>query len=218
MSAILPALRGRSRGTMTDRRSASAQTAVVELTRADAGGRDPIPSIVEADPLGSEVLAHLDAQIASVQRLLEIVLEQGAAIRARDVHTVVRFAGLLHGELARRQQIEATRSQLLERAGALLGIPAQAVTLTRLSVLLDPARAQLAAERSAQLRGLLEELRREHACNRALMQIELSFLDHLMQSLALDAGVHGYDARGTTGASGGGRAPVHSLRVLDLSA
>jgi hypothetical protein len=192
-----------------------AQHPLTQLARADA---TQITPIVEADPLGSEVLAHLDAQIASVQRLLEIVLEQGAAIRARDVHTVVRFAGLLHGELARRQQIEATRSLLLERAGALLGIPAQAVTLTRLSVLLDPARAQLAAERSAQLRGLLEELRREHACNRALMQIELSFLDHLMQSLALDAGVHGYDARGTTGASGGGRAPVHSLRVLDLSA
>ncbi len=211
MSATLPALRGRSRGTMP-----RAQAAVADLTRADA---TQITPIVEADPLGSEVLAHLDAQIASVQRLLEIVLEQGAAIRARDVHAVVRFAGLLHGELARRQQIEATRSQLLERAGMLLGIPAQAVTLTRLSVLLDPARAQLAAERSAQLRGLLEELRREHACNRALMQIELSFLDHLMQSLALDAGVHGYDARGTTtGASGGGRAPVHALRVLDLSA
>ncbi len=195
-----------------------AQHPLTQLARADATQTSPI---VQADRLGADVLAHLDAQIASVQRLLEIVLEQGAAIRARDVHTVVRFAGLLHGELARREQIEATRSRLLERAGALLGIPAQAVTLTRLSVLLDPARAQLAAERSAQLRGLLEELRREHACNRALMQIELSFLDHLMQSLALDAGVHGYDARGSTtagGAGAGGRAPVHALRVLDLSA
>jgi hypothetical protein len=198
-----------------------AQHPLTQLARADATQLIPV---VEDDPLGSDVLVHLDAQIASVQRLLEIVLEQGAAIRARDVHAVVRFAGLLHGELARRAQIEATRSRLLERAGALLGIPAQAVTLTRLSVLIDPARAQLAAERSARLRGLLEELRREHACNRALLQIELSFLDHLMQSLALDAGVHGYDPRGnaTTGASAGGRAggraPIHTLRVLDLSA
>ena len=176
-------------------------------------------AIVETEPLAVDVLAHLDAQIASVRRLLEIVLDQGAAIRARDVHTVVRFAGLLHGEIARRGQIEQTRSQLLERAGAQLGIPAQAVTLTRLGVLLDPAHAQLAAERSAQLRGLVEELRREHSCNRALMQIELSFLNHLMQSLALDAGVHSYDPRGSAaGASAGGRPPVHALRVLDLSA
>jgi hypothetical protein len=173
--------------------------------------------LVQADPLASDVLAHLDAQIASVQRLLEIVLEQGAAIRARDVHTVVRLAGLLHGELARRSQIEETRSLLLERAGAQLGIPAQAVTLTRLSVLLEPAHAEFAAERSARLRGLLEELRREHSCNRALMQIELSFLDHLMQSLALDAGVHGYDPRGST-TSGASAGRHGALRVLDLQA
>jgi hypothetical protein len=178
-----------------------------------------MPALVAADPLASDVLAHLDAQIASVQRLLEIVLEQGAAIRARDVHTVVRFAGLLHGELARRGAIEDTRSELLQRAGALLGIPAQSVTLTRLSVLMEPARAALAAERSARLRGLVEELRREHACNRALLQIELSFLDHLMRSLALDCAVQGYDPRGSTiGAGAGGRAAVSALRVLDLQA
>ncbi len=84
-------------------------------------------------------------------------------------------------------------------------------------VLLHPAHALLAAERSAQLRGLLEELRREHSCNRALMQIELSFLDHLMQSLALDAGVHGYDPRGST-TSSASAARHGALRVLDLQA
>ncbi len=186
---------------------------LAELVHAEEGGWTP----VEADPLACDVLAHLDAQISSVQRLLEIVLEQGAAIRARDVHTVVRFAGLLHGELARRREIEETRSRLLERAGAQLGIPAQAVTLTRLSVLLHPTDAQLAAERSARLRGLLEELRREHSCNRALMQIELSFLDHLMRSLSLDAGVEGYDPRGST-AAGASAAHRGALRVLDLQA
>jgi hypothetical protein len=182
----------------------------------------PLASLVETDPLASDVLGHLDTQIASVGRLLEVVLEQGAAIRARDVHAVVRFAGLLHGELARRRQIEDTRSLLLERAGAQLGIPAQAVTLSRLSALMDPAHAALAAERSAQLRGLVEELRREHSCNRALMQIELSFLDHLMRSLALDASVDGYNPRGSIAgrsSAGGAGANRHSaLRVLDLQA
>ena len=161
--------------------------------------------------LSIDVLNHLDAQIASAQRLLEIVLEQGAAIRGRDVHTVVRLAGLLHGELTRRQQIEHERSLLLARAGEGLGIAAEQVTLTRLSTLMDGEMAQLAAARSAQLRGLLHELRREHSCNRALMQIELSFLDHLMKSLALDGSTHGYDPRGER--AGGGRArPQHRAR------
>jgi hypothetical protein len=177
-----------------------------------------VPEVLELEVgLTEDVLAHLDAQLLSVQKLLEIVLEQGAAIRVRDVHTVVRMAGLLHGELTRRQQIEHERSLLLERAGRLLGIPAQAVTLTRLSALMDTDAAALAVERSARLRGLLGELRREHSCNRALMQIELSFLDHLMKSLALDEGVHGYDLRGATAANG--RARNHgALHVLDLHA
>jgi hypothetical protein len=195
-------------------RKPRAHTALSQLTRADA---TPMTPIVETNPLSCDVLAHLDAQIASVGRLLEIVLEQGAAIRARDVHTVVRLAGLLHGELTRRAQIEQTRSQLLERAGAQLGLPAFTVTLTSLSALMDPPSAQLAGERSAQLRGLVAELRREHSCNRALMQIELSFLNHLMRSLSLDASVHSYDPRGatTTGARAGSGG---ALRVLDLHA
>jgi hypothetical protein len=230
MSA-LPELRPRPRGTTPRAHAPGAVLTHVDdpplppLVEGDPLGPDVLPrgdgasvlALVAADPLAADVLAHLDAQLASVQRLLEIVLEQGAAIRARDVHTVVRFAGLLHGELARRGPIEETRLALLQRAGVLLGIPAQAVTLTRLSVLLEPAHALLAAERSAQLRGLLEELRREHSCNRALLQIELSFLDHLMQSLALDAGVHGYDPRGST-TSSTSSARHGALRVLDLSA
>jgi hypothetical protein len=185
-----------------------------ELAHVDDPQTQPI---VESQPLDSEVLAHLDAQIESVQRLLEVVLEQGAAIRARDVHNVVRLAGHLHGELTRRAQIEHKRSELLTRAGVQLGIAPGAVTLTRLRALMGEGAAALAAERSAQLRGLLAELRREHSCNRALMQIELSFLDHLMKSLALDGAVHSYDAEGATAT--GARAASHgALRVLDLQA
>jgi hypothetical protein len=53
--------------------------------------------------LAVEVLAHLDAQIDSARSLLGVVLEQGKAIRARDVDTVVRLAGILRGEMGRRQ-------------------------------------------------------------------------------------------------------------------
>jgi hypothetical protein len=166
--------------------------------------------------LGAEVLAHLDAQIDSARRLLEVVLEQGAAIRERDVHTVVRLAGILRGEMGRRQLLEEQRGRLLAHCGERLGIPAEAVTLGRLSTLMDPAAAELASARSAELRGLLHELQREHTCNRALMQIELGFLDHLMGILALD-GVSGYDTHGSSKPITRPR-PSGGLHVLDLHA
>jgi hypothetical protein len=166
--------------------------------------------------LGADVLAHLNAQIDSARKLLEVVLEQGAAIRARDVHTVVRLAGILRGEMGRRQLLEEERSRLLARSGARLEIPAEAVTLDQLRTLMDDAGAERAAALSAELRGLLAELQREHSCNRALMQIELGFLDHLMGILALD-GVNGYDTHGSSTPITRPR-PGGNLHVLDLRA
>jgi hypothetical protein len=166
--------------------------------------------------LAADVLAHLDAQIASARSLLGVVLEQGAAIRARDVHTVVRLAGILRGEMERRQLLEEERSRLLARSGERLGVPAQAVTLALLSTLMDAVAGERAYARSAELKGLLHELQREHACNRALMQIELGFLDHLMGMLSLD-GVDGYDTRGSSTAISRPR-PNGALHVLDLRA
>jgi hypothetical protein len=177
-----------------------------------------LDALSDHEMLTRDVLAHLEAQVESAERLLEVVLQQGVAIRARDVHAVVRFAGLLHGEMSRREAIEAERSRLLAHSGALLGIAPEAVTLTRLSTLMDPPRAELATARSAQLRGLLHELQREHACNRALMRLELSFLDHLMTSLALDE-AHGYDPRGSTSSTSTSSSRSRgALHVLDLRA
>ncbi|MGO9321053.1 MAG: flagellar export chaperone FlgN [Solirubrobacteraceae bacterium] len=166
--------------------------------------------------IAADVLAHLEAQIDSARSLLEVVLEQGAAIRARDVNTVVRLAGILRGEMGRRQLLEEERSRLLARSGERLGVPAEAVTLALLSTLTDDAGAERASTRSAELRGLLHELQREHTCNRALMQIELGFLDHLMGMLSLD-GVNGYDTHGSSKAITRSR-PNGGLHVLDLQA
>jgi hypothetical protein len=166
--------------------------------------------------LAGEVLAHLDAQIASARSLLEVVLEQGAAIRVRDVQTVVRLAGILRGEMGRRQLLEEERSRLLARSGERLGVPAEAVTLALLSTLMDAATAERAGARSAELRGLLHEIQREHSCNRAMMQIELGFLDHLMGMLSLD-GVNGYDTHGSSTPITRSR-PHGGLHVLDLHA
>jgi hypothetical protein len=166
--------------------------------------------------LTAEVLLHLDAQIASARSLLGVVLEQGAAIRAREVQGVVRLAGILRGEMGRRQLLEEDRSRLLALCGERLGVAPESVTLTALQHLMSPADAEEAAARSAELRGLLHELQREHACNRAVMQIELGFLDHLMGMLAMD-GVSGYDLSGSSTSITSSR-PNGSLHVLDLRA
>jgi hypothetical protein len=175
-----------------------------------------LPAARAGDTLADEVLAHLAEQIVSARGLLGVVLEQGAAIRARDVESVVRLAGILRGEMERRALLEEQRTVLLARCGERLGIAAHDVTLAALTQIMGAAQAELANARSGELRGLLAELQREHRSNRALMQIELGFLDHLMGVLALD-GVNGYDPRG--GSTSITRPQSRgALHILDLRA
>ena len=163
--------------------------------------------------LATEVISHLDAQLVAARRLLQVVLEQGAAIRNRDVRGVVQLTGVLQAELHRRQLLENERLMLLQQAGARLGVPGGSVTLALLETLMDPESALVAGARSSELRGLLETVQREHHVNRALMSQELAFLDHLLK-LAGVSGHAGYDATGdrrTTTAS-----QVTGHRTLDL--
>jgi hypothetical protein len=166
--------------------------------------------------LEAELLAHLDTQIASAKRLLATILEQGAAIRARDVETVLGKLAEIQTEMGRRGRLEQDRTALLQRAGQALGVGPAAVTLERMCTLITPAAAQSAHERSAELRGLLAEIAREHGINRALMRQEMAFLDHLTRLIG-----HEPQAGYRPPASGGARPPRTAParhRVLDLQA
>ncbi|MBV9355293.1 MAG: flagellar export chaperone FlgN [Chloroflexi bacterium] len=163
--------------------------------------------------LGTEVVAHLEAQLVAARRLLHVVLEQGAAIRNRDVRNVVQLTGVLQAELQRRQLLETERLALLQRAGVRLGVPGGAVTLALLETLMDEDSARVAGARSSELRGLLETVQREHHVNRALMSQELAFLDHLLK-LAGVAGHESYDAGGDRLATTASQ--VTGRRVFDL--
>jgi hypothetical protein len=163
--------------------------------------------------LEAELLAHLDTQIASARKLLALVLEQGKAIRARDVDAVLARLADVQTEMGRRGALEQDRAMLLQRAGAALGVPAAQVTLERLCTLVAPA-ATTARDRSAELRGLLAEIAREHGINRALMRQELSFLAHLTRLVGQET-EPGY-GRPNAGASGPAAPPIH--RALDLQA
>jgi hypothetical protein len=165
--------------------------------------------------LTGDVLAHLDGQLVAARRLLALVLDQGAAIRQRDVQNVARLAGMLQAEMQRRQLIETERMRLLERAGARLGVTPTAVTLSLLTQLMHPDAAHEAQARSSELRGMLDVVQREHICNRALMSQELAFLDHLLR--LTDGGSGGYDAGGDRATTSPGRA-APGIRVFDLEA
>lgn len=164
--------------------------------------------------LEGDVLAHLDAQLVAARRLLQIVLEQGVAIRNRDVRSVVALTGILQAELQRRSLLESERARLLERAGARLQVAPAAVTLSLLESLLEPRAALVARARTSELRGLLEEAQREHYVNRVLMNQELAFLDHLLR-LAGEGDELGYDAAGDRPAPGAS-ASTAGRRMLDL--
>jgi hypothetical protein len=171
--------------------------------------------------LAGDVLAHLDAQLQSTQRLLQAVLAQGIAIRAQDVDGVVRQVATFQAELERRARLEEDRVRLLGRAGALLNTTPQAVTLSQLTALMPPDDAAHATARSAELQGLLAQVTREHTCNQALMRQELSFLDHLLRLVdpasPVDAGA--YTANGIRPAAHMPHTAVRTgPRALDLQA
>ena len=165
--------------------------------------------------LEAELLVHLDQQISSARHLLKLVLAQGAAIRERDTEAVLARLAEIQSEMVRRGKLEGDRTSLLQRAGAALGVPATTVTLERLCSLISPNAAIAARERSAELRGLLAEIAREHGINRALMRQELAFLSHLTRLIGQEA-EPGYSPPG--GARPAGSVAPSAYRALDLQA
>jgi hypothetical protein len=162
------------------------------------------------DPqLAVALLAHLDEQIASARRLFGSILAQGKAIRARDVEAVVQRLSEVKTEMALRGTLEEQRTDLLVRAGIALGVPAPNVTLEAMTTLMPADHAAAARNRSAELRGLLAEIAREHGINRALMRQEMAFLDHLVRLI-------GQEPEAGYGPTGSDHSPTH--RVVDAQA
>jgi hypothetical protein len=162
-------------------------------------------------PLAPEVLRHLDAQIESARRLLAAILAQGKSIRRQDVEGVMSRLADIKTEMDLRGRLEAERVTILTRAGAELGVDPAGVTLDALTTLMSAAEADVARTRSAELRGLLDEIAREHGLNRSLMRQELAFLDHLMRLVGQEPDT-GYTPTGQ------GPSAKTPHRVLDLQA
>jgi hypothetical protein len=156
--------------------------------------------MVQDQILPAAVARHLDQQIASAQRLLDLVLRQGTSIRERDVEAVLARLADIQVEMASREQLERDRTELIRRASVRLGIEPIQVDLGKLAGLAAPPEQERLLSRSAELRGLLAEIAREHGINRALMRQELTFLDHLLRI------------------TGGEPEPGSSSRLMDVEA
>jgi flagellar FlgN protein len=132
----------------------------------------------------SALLEHLRRQRESSQRLLEIVMTQGTAIRDQDVATVLSTLSDMQSEMGYRDRLEHEREQLLLDASVALGVAPDTVDLEAMLVGRPAAEASQARELSAELRGLITEVGRIHNENRILIRQELAFLDHLMRALS----------------------------------
>ena len=130
------------------------------------------------------LLEHIDRQIVSSQRLLQSVLAQRDAIRRQDTEALLARLGDIQTEMANRIQLERERDMLLTAAAQRLGVSSEAIDLEAILALVDPAEAERARAKSAELRGLIAEIGRVHGQNRVLLRQELSFLDHLLRVLS----------------------------------
>jgi FlgN protein len=132
----------------------------------------------------NRLIDHLQRQLESSRRLLEIVLGQGAAIRRQDVETVLASLADVQAEMAYRARLEVERETLLRAAAAERGVAPETIDLEALLRGMPPAEAARARALSSELLGLVTEIGRIHEQNRILLRQELTFLDHLMRVLS----------------------------------
>lgn len=145
----------------------------------------------------SELLAHLARQVESARKLLGIVLAQTEAIKRQDVESLLARLADVQLEMRTRERLEVERDALVAAAATRLGIPVHEVDIDSIVSLVPADEADTARHRSAELRGLLVEIRQVHTANRVLIRQELSFLDHLMRILSGQPEA-GYSPRGWT--------------------
>ena len=69
--------------------------------------------VVQDQILPAAVARHLSLQIASGQRLLDLVLRQGTAIRERDVEAVLARLADIQVEMVARETLERERTELI---------------------------------------------------------------------------------------------------------
>ena len=142
-----------------------------------------------ADPV-AELLAVLEAQRATYIHLLELARERSAALRAANVDRLTELAEAEEPLLSRTRRLEAARIQIVRPWADQLAVPAEQVSVSALSPLLDAQRAAtLAAARDALLETVsaLDDVNQDNArlLNACLESVGDS-VNHLLQAVQTD--------------------------------
>jgi len=131
----------------------------------------------------TDLIAHLEAQVASADRLLSTVLAQTDAIKTQDLPTLLARLGDVQTELQTRRRLELERDHLIHAAAARLSVAPATVDLEALLDGLPPETVFRARALSAHLRRVLARVAQVHSGNRVLIRQELTFVDHLLRIL-----------------------------------
>jgi FlgN protein len=158
----------------------------------------------------SRLTEHMQRQLASSRRLLEIVLSQNAAIRRQDSEAVLASLSDVQAEMAYRAQLENERDAIFRTTASQRGVAADSLDLEAMLAGEPAVEADQARSLSAELVGLVREIGKIHEQNRVLLRQELAFLDHLMRALS-GTPKGGYSPTGWIGTRAG-------INVVDATA
>lgn len=159
--------------------------------------------------VASELALNVDEQARVWRRLLELSMVQMQALSVQDVHTVHGVLQEIEVTMLERSRTEVRRSVLLAQAGAVLGIPHDAVTRDVISAHCEPATAERLRVAAEELRSLIVELDAIVHRNSMLLEQELSIIEVMVKGATVDT-----TQRATYGKHGT-QTEAPRLRLLD---
>ena len=161
------------------------------------------------EQLVHDLCVNLEDQVRAYTRLLELSQSQMQALRVKDVQSVHAIRQEVEVAMLDRGRTEITRGRLMEAIAGELGVAALDVNRELLMQVSTAPVAESLEHAAESLKGLVAELDRVVAKNRALLEHELAVIDTLVQGMTTDR-----TARPTYQAAGvQGDAP--RIRLLD---
>jgi flagellar biosynthesis/type III secretory pathway chaperone len=164
--------------------------------------------------LAEDLGAVLAEELRNFRQLLGLLQREQAALKAAVAADVLAILREQEGALARIRSLEQQRSRLLTALAAPLGLPAAALTMSRLREAIPGAAAVLTSV-SNELRTLLEEVKVVNERNGVLASRGLGFMDRLISHLTAALSPERAPAYGAQGRTATGDA---SLGLVDCRA